>query len=523
MALQVAFIDLASLWQHTHRQKTVGRSHQIGHIPFIRSNPTCCLIRILIFDLQLLKIIKQLLHVDLWPLVIHRHLRLGHAHGVGIHLLRLLGRLVQSQGSPQLLVLLDIAEEVLVIGIHLGLVRRLGQQIALVLGHALELPVPLPVLPAVGVVLLDQYHVGDRRPVRLGVLNRVKGIRVEIGPVEEIPHDRVAGVENVPHVCPRKVRPVVDAQVRRPGHRGLGEKPLALANTRRLNIHHDKFDHLRGTGQWRERCTPIQVGADLGGLESVGVEEVDRRADAVAQDQGRNVAGGLGDLERQGNQIVSTYWHDLDRVVELVRLVSGVGILRDEMLRLLGEGWHDRFEKVDKRHGLILVGKVKVDAVPLLLDVDGVPMGLVLQDQLFEEQECALVCDLLADLDGRSPDVGRVRLGALAALLVGDNIDHLETLLHEHAVGDRVLYCDLDLDSPRMGFCPDESGVCDADLAQVPQALEAERQQFSGFKGRADPGCGGLEPSVAVSAELEGAVAWYPGGDVDSGFDAENC
>ena len=133
------------------------------------------------------------------------------------------------------------------------------------------------------------------------------------------------------------------------------------------------------------------------------------------------------------------------------------------------------------------------------------------------------MCDLLSDLDRRSPDVGCVRLGALAALLVCDDIDHLEALLHENAIGDRILYCDLDLDSPGMGFCPDKSGVCDADLAQVSQSFEAERQEFSGFQGSADPSGWGLEPSVAVSAELEGSVTRYPRGDVDCGFDAGQC
>ncbi len=137
------------------------------------------------------------------------------------------------------------------------------------------------------------------------------------------------------------------------------------------------------------------------------------------------------------------------------------------MPRVLDVDWDDGFEKVHEGLGLVPVGKVEVDAVPLLLDVDGVPVRLVLEDQLFQQEKRALVRHLLPHLHGGTPHVGRVRLGAVAALLVGDDVNHLEALLHQDAVGDGVLDCDLDFDAARVGFCPDEAGVDNADLAQV--------------------------------------------------------
>jgi hypothetical protein len=51
--------------------------------------------------------------------------------------------------------------------------------------------------------------------------------------------------------------------------------------------------------------------------------------------------------------------------------------------------------------------------------------------------------------------------------LVGNDIDHLEALLHKHAIGDGVLNCDFDLDAAGVRLCPDEVGVDNPNFAQV--------------------------------------------------------
>ena len=194
--------------------------------------------------------------------------------------------------------------------------------------------------------------------------------------------------------------------------------------------------------------------------------------------------------------------------------------MRDELLRRLHLDGDNRVEEINKLLSLVLLGEEKVDTVLGLLDVEGIPMGAVLHDQLLEEQKGSLVEDLLADLDGGSPDVGRVRLGALGALLVGHDVDHLEALLEEHAILDGVLDGELDLDTARVWLCPDEARVDDADLVQAAQLLEAQGQQLAGLGGGHDPAGGGHEPSVAVSAEVEGGLALDALGNVDGELDA---
>ena len=100
-------------------------------------------------------------------------------------------------------------------------------------------------------------------------------------------------------------------------------------------------------------------------------------------------------------------------------------------------------------------------------------MSAMLEDQLLQVQEASLVIDLLTHLDNSPPHIGRVRLCALRALLARNNIDNLKSLLQQDTVLHRVLDCELDLDAPRVGFCPDEAGIDNADLVETAQLLEA--------------------------------------------------
>lgn len=150
-----------------------------------------------------------------------------------------------------------------------------------------------------------------------------------------------------------------------------------------------------------------------------------------------------------------------------------MGIVRNELLRGLDCDGNNRVEEVDEFFGLIFLRKEEIDAVFGFLDVERIAVSAVLHDQLFEEEECSLVEDLLADLDASTPDVGGVRLGAFRTLLCGDNVDNLEALLQHDAILNLVLDSELDLYSSRVGFCPHEAGIDDADFVQTTQLLEA--------------------------------------------------
>lgn len=75
----------------------------------------------------------------------------------------------------------------------------------------------------------------------------------------------------------------------------------------------------------------------------------------------------------------------------------------------------------------------EVKTIFSLADVDGVAVGVVFKDQLFEVEKGAFVGDLLADLHTRTPGVCSVRFRAVGALVVGYDVLDLEALLENCA------------------------------------------------------------------------------------------
>lgn len=62
---------------------------------------------------------------------------------------------------------------------------------------------------------------------------------------------------------------------------------------------------------------------------------------------------------------------------------------------------------------------------------------------------------------------------AIVALLVLDDELNLESLLQHGVAMDFLLYCELDLQSPRMRLCPDERGVKQFDKFETFHIAEA--------------------------------------------------
>lgn len=174
----------------------------------------------------------------------------------------------------------------------------------------------------------------------------------------------------------------------------------------------------------------------------------------------------------------------------------------NEFLRGLDLDGDHRVEEINKLFALVLGTEEEINTILGLLDIQGVPVGIVLEDELLQEEERALVKDLLADLDTSLPVRRGERLLTLPALLGVDDEDDLETLLEEHAVLDRVLDGELDLYPPRVGFRPDETGVDDSHFVETPEPLETQGEQLSGFGQGRDPTGGGQQPSITVPAEV---------------------
>ena len=82
------------------------------------------------------------------------------------------------------------------------------------------------------------------------------------------------------------------------------------------------------------------------------------------------------------DEVITADRNNLHRESEFVALLRGVGILRNNLLGGFEVDRNDGFEEADKGFGLVPVRKEKIDSILDLLDVEGIAMGVVLEDQL---------------------------------------------------------------------------------------------------------------------------------------------
>lgn len=139
----------------------------------------------------------------------------------------------------------------------------------------------------------------------------------------------------------------------------------------------------------------------------------------------------------------------------------------------------DGLEEVDELGGVAAVAEVEVEAVGHLLDADGVGVGAVLEDELLEVQEGALVVHLLARLhDGLPRVIGEAGRAGRALHHLHDELDD-EHLLEDGRREDLLLHGDLDLKPSRVGLGPHEAGVDELDLVHALDALQAEGEELA--------------------------------------------
>mmetsp|Transcript_5818 Transcript_5818/g.12669 ORF Transcript_5818/g.12669 Transcript_5818/m.12669 type:complete len:95 (-) Transcript_5818:410-694(-) len=92
-------------------------------------------------------------------------------------------------------------------------------------------------------------------------------------------------------------------------------------------------------------------------------------------------------------------------------------------------------------------------------------MCAMLQDELLEVEEGALVIDALTDLNERLP-TALTELGlTFDALLIPNDEDHDEALLQDGAGLHLLLHREADLEAHGMGFGPYPTGIDEADPA----------------------------------------------------------
>jgi hypothetical protein len=432
-----------------------------------------------ILHVHLLEFIEQLVHRNGRAFVIVFIICL-HLHLVGSSFLLCL---VDLHGVTEFLIFLDITQEELKVALETFLVLLARQHLALFLGHTLELPVPLLAggLLATRVVLLDQNYIWNGSLVCLAVLNFFKLVVVELSSCKEVTHDAVTRVQESTKMSTAEVCCVVHTEISGTGNSTVGKNHTSFCGSGNLDVHDNKLDKLGNICDRGERSTPVDRCGDFGGLKGVGVEQVDGGTDTVAESEREHVSNLLGELDGECDQVVLANRHNLARESELVSLLGSVNVHRNQLLRFLALHGHDTAKEIDKLLCVISRREEEINTVVNFLDVDCVTMSAVLENQLLEVEESTLVGDLLANLDDGAPCVVCETLLTISALLVGlDELD-FKGLLEDGALKSFLLNGDLQLDTARMGFGPDERGVDDADFVQTTQLAKTEGEEFTGF------------------------------------------
>lgn len=182
-------------------------------------------------------------------------------------------------------------------------------------------------------------------------------------------------------------------------------------------------------------------------------------------------------------------------------------ILRDQRAALGVPTGRNTAQEVQHLLGLVPVGIIKVETILDFFDVECILVRAIFQNELLEVQECPLVRHLLSELNSSSESVVREAGLAIRALLIGHDKYNFKCLLDNGTLKGFLLDCDLDLDTARVGFGPDKTGVDNADFVEAGELAQTDSQELLRFEIGNDPAVGGLQPSLAVPAGVQNGLA----------------
>ena len=193
-------------------------------------------------------------------------------------------------------------------------------------------------------------------------------------------------------------------------------------------------------------------------------------------------------------------------------------VVRNQLSCFLVPGHEVRVHELDQPVGVRGLLVLEVQTVGAFFDSNGLLVSIMLQDQLLEVKEGALVRNSLTTLNLGGPRMRCVGNLAVVALQVGHDELYLEGLLQHRVLLHFLLHRQLHFDTARVRLCPNERCVEQLDSLETLDLLEAEREQLRTLKLHSNPRRS-LVP-VALSAMVELHVLGDALGDVDLTFEA---
>ena len=198
-------------------------------------------------------------------------------------------------------------------------------------------------------------------------------------------------------------------------------------------------------------------------------------------------------------------------------------ILGNDFFRRLHTNRNNGGEEFNHTKSVLFASIKEIQTVSKFLDVDGVCMGTMLEDELFEKKKSSLVGDLLANLNDGFPGVLSSDTSAVLAMLIGDDVFDNKDLLENGSSKDLFLYGKLELDPAGMRLCPNETGIHQTNLAEAAKFLETEGEQLLTLKLGLDPDTWRLQIALAAAAKVHGSLLRDAFGDVHLIADAVNA
>ena len=132
-------------------------------------------------------------------------------------------------------------------------------------------------------------------------------------------------------------------------------------------------------------------------------------------------------------------------------------------------------QKANKCEGLTAIQEEEVNSIWLHLDPDGILLGIMLKNDLFQIEKRAFVFNLLPYLYHRLPlvDASGVATAHIALLVFYDELDNkllLQDCIRKHL----FLYYKSDFDTTGMRFSPPKSCVHELDLIETLESLDTQ-------------------------------------------------
>jgi hypothetical protein len=151
----------------------------------------------------------------------------------------------------------------------------------------------------------------------------------------------------------------------------------------------------------------------------------------------------------------------------------------DEVFGALESDGGDLLQEVDELEAVTLRLEKEVQAIRLIFDIDGICVGIVFQDELFEVKERSFVDGLLSGLHHGIPGIFCFYSLAFVALHgMNHKLNH-KNLLQNRRCKNLFLNGELDFQSPGMRLGPYKTSIYQLHFSESLDPLYAEGQQFS--------------------------------------------